>query len=113
MSSSTKVGNPSVMRIDPLVPNESGNPGYAELWDPAGIDISEMGRRFDEAAALTEGAGGTSTGQGSLSNGKGRPLPDFAVLSADPAQIFVGSQFIRDPSTGTPLGDAQGELYLT
>lgn len=107
---SNKVGEPSEVRIPPQV-GDVGNPGYVEIWNSdSDISSAEMGLKFDETSALNTAV---SDGKGVLARGNGRPLPDFAVMASDPAQIFLGSQAIRDPSTGAPLGDAQGSLYIT
>ena len=109
---SNKVGQPSEFRIDPLGPDDSGNPGYVEIWNNSGtISASELGQEFDETAALAYAS--ADTGKGVLVRGQGRPLPDFAVLSEDPAEVFIGSQIIRNTSTGAPLGAAVGNLYFS
>lgn len=111
---STLYGLPSQLKVDPQGQG-SGNAGYIELIDPAGITVPEMGLTFDEATATTQTASGfaTHSGRGAFIRGVGRPLPDFAVIASDPAQVFVNSQVIRNMSTGEPLSDAVGDLYLT
>jgi hypothetical protein len=109
---SIKVGLPSELKIDPLGPDETGNPGYVEIWNSSTtLSTTELGLSFSESLATDQPS--TDVGRGVLVKGSGRPLPDFAVTSSQPAQVFVGSQVLRDPSTGRPLGNAKGVLYLT
>ena len=105
---SNKVGESSQMKIDPQGPG-SGNPGYVEIWGGASITNAEMGLKYDEATALSDGL----AGRGGLAEGNGRPLPDFSVTSSNPAVVAIASQILRDPTTGAPLGDARGDLYIT
>ncbi|MCA8938437.1 MAG: hypothetical protein KDB07_01400, partial [Planctomycetes bacterium] len=106
---SNKYGLPSEFKIDPQGTG-AGNPGYVEAWiGAAGISSTELGLTFDKTIATSNQA----SGRGSYVSGSGRPLPDFAVLASNPAQIFVGSQAVRDPVTGVPLRDALADLYLT
>lgn len=114
---SEKYGLPSEVLVDPQGEG-AGNAGMVELLDPVGIIATvsevELGRSFDEIVAKTETGGSPAReGRGFLSRGLGRPLPDFAVLSSDPAEVWIGSQIIRNVTTGYPIGAVSGELYIS